>query len=74
QMKTPIDGALPIINAAVNPSLKGVGGVYFKSLEEGYSTAEARDKTKQEALWKKTLELLKNELTEEMIQGLEGQV
>ncbi|KAK3602907.1 hypothetical protein CHS0354_018774 [Potamilus streckersoni] len=72
QMKTPIDGALPIINAVVNPNLKGVGGVYFKSLEAGYSTAEARDEMKQEALWKKTLEILKDEIPEELIQELEG--
>ncbi|KAL3883244.1 hypothetical protein ACJMK2_029527 [Sinanodonta woodiana] len=73
-MKTPIDGALPIINAVVNPDLKGVGGVYFKNLEGGYSTTEARDKTKQEALWKKTLELLKNEILEDQIQGREGKM
>ncbi|KAL3883247.1 hypothetical protein ACJMK2_029530 [Sinanodonta woodiana] len=71
QMKTPIDGALPIINAVVNPGLKGVGGVYYKSLEHGYSTAEARNETKQEVLWKKTLQLLKNEIPAEIILGLE---
>ncbi|KAL3882937.1 hypothetical protein ACJMK2_029239 [Sinanodonta woodiana] len=74
QMKTPIDGALPIINAVVNPDLKGVGGIYFKSLEGGYSTAEARDETKQEALWKKTLEVLKDEIPDDLIQELEGKM
>ena len=41
-MRTPLEGANDIIYAAVNPDLKGVGGVYFKDCKNGYTTAASR--------------------------------
>ncbi|KAL4232903.1 hypothetical protein ACF0H5_007590 [Mactra antiquata] len=72
KMKTPIEGATSIINAAVNPALTGVNGIYYYDCKSSYTTGTARNEQKQEALWEKTLELLKDHITTEELNILEG--
>lgn len=71
-MRTPLYGATTIINSAVNPELKSMSGVYFKDCQPASTTSVSRDEIKQEELWNKTLEFLKDHLTEEEMYCLEG--
>ena len=41
-MKTPLEGATSVINAAVNPELAGVSGMYYKDCKDGYKTSVAK--------------------------------
>lgn len=70
--RTPLEGANTILYAAIEPELKGVSGIYFKDCKSGYTQAAARDETKQEEMWRQTMEFLKEYFTEEEIFCLEG--
>lgn len=72
KMKTPVEGATSLINAAVTPILAGVSGMYFYDCKDNFKTATAQDVNKQEALWRKTLDYLKNYITDEERVFLEG--
>lgn len=72
QMKTPLEGATSVINAAVNPELAGVSGMYYKDCKDGYKTSVAKNEEKQEALWSHTIELLKEYISEDELKCLEG--
>lgn len=40
--RTPLEGATSLINAAVNPALAGVIGMYYKDCKDGYKSSVAR--------------------------------
>lgn len=72
KVKSPIDGASSIINAAVNPELAGVSGRYYYNCTDGNHTSISKDVNKQEALWKQTMEYLKDYITDEERDVLEN--
>lgn len=41
-MKTPYEGAVAMINAAVNPELAGVSGVYYVDCKPAFTTSVAK--------------------------------
>jgi len=42
KLKTPYEGALSMLNAAVNPELEGVNGVYYTDCKPAYMTSTAK--------------------------------
>lgn len=71
-LRAPLEGANSILYAALNPDLKGVSGIYFKDCKEASTAAVARDESKQEEMWKQTMEYLKEHFTEAETYCLEG--
>ena len=41
-MQKPIEGAKSVINAAINPDLKGVGGIYYKNCKDASTSGTSR--------------------------------
>lgn len=71
--KTAPDSAKCSIDLSTNPKYAGNTGSYWAN---GPATAsrEARNKDKQEALWKKTFELIREHLTQEENDAMEGKI
>lgn len=70
--KTPEDGAKCSIDCTVNPKLAGVSGYYFANFKRVTPSRDARDKEKQEFMWKTTFEMVGKYLTEDEIAGMKG--
>lgn len=70
--KNPYQGAETSINAVVNPKYEGERDLYFQNCKPIQPKNNARNETYQEQLWQFTLDLLKDYLTDEIIEYLEG--
>lgn len=73
-MRNSLQGAECAIDLVVNPDHAGVSGHYWENCDIKQPSRLARDKKKQEALWKHTLVLLKDYLNDEEIASMEGQL
>ncbi|XP_071495744.1 retinol dehydrogenase 12-like isoform X2 [Diadema antillarum] len=69
-LRTPFTGALTSLHAAANPEYNGKTAIYFESSRPHSVTSQARNKEKQEILWKYSLECLKDYVTEETLKEL----
>ena len=69
---TPYKGAKCSIDCTVNPKLAGKSGLYYSNFDTPTPTALSRDETKQEQLWAATLDMVRQDLTEDEIAGMEG--
>lgn len=56
--RTSVPAGVDVMELAVNPEYTGKRG-FFTLLKEDKSSPDSQDETKQEALWKKTLEWAK---------------
>ncbi|KAL5010993.1 hypothetical protein ScPMuIL_013298 [Solemya velum] len=72
-LRSPFEGAKTSINAAVNPVLRGVSGVYYMDTKPATPSGTARNKNNQEKLWQYTLECLKDWLEADIVSCLEGE-
>ncbi|KAJ8301366.1 hypothetical protein KUTeg_020353 [Tegillarca granosa] len=70
--KNPYQGAETSINAVVNPKYERERDLYFQNCKPIEPKNNARNETYQEQLWQFTLDLLKDYLTDEIIEYLEG--
>lgn len=75
--RTPFEGAVTAIDLVTNPKYAGISGHYWIDGKITASSRTSRDKSKQESLWRKTLSLLNQYITEEeknFIEGIEQSV
>ncbi|XP_041354315.1 WW domain-containing oxidoreductase-like [Gigantopelta aegis] len=70
--KSSYQGAITLIDAAVNPKWKGVNDVYFVKTKPAATASAARNKQYQEDLWKYSLHCLQDYLSDDVISALEG--
>ncbi|XP_046560457.1 retinol dehydrogenase 14-like [Haliotis rubra] len=70
--RTPFQGAVTLVDAAVNPAKKGLNGVYLVDCKPASMSSDARNEKFQEELWTYTLECLKQYLPEDVLSALEG--
>ncbi|KAL5010378.1 hypothetical protein ScPMuIL_012683 [Solemya velum] len=71
-LRTPFEGAKTSINAAVNPVLRGVSGVFYDTTRPATPSRKARNESNQEKIWQYTLDLLKDLLNDDIVSCLEG--
>lgn len=57
--KSPFEGAKTLINAAVNPDFKDTRNAYYVDMRIKQANSLARNEEKQEALWKYSIDCLK---------------
>eukprot|EP00057_Strongylocentrotus_purpuratus_P008036 XP_011662510.1 PREDICTED: retinol dehydrogenase 12 [Strongylocentrotus purpuratus] len=69
-LRTPFDGALTSLHAAANPAYDEKTALYFDSSKPQSVNSMARNKEKQEILWKYSLECLKDHITEDVMKEL----
>ncbi|XP_048765180.1 WW domain-containing oxidoreductase-like [Ostrea edulis] len=69
--KTPIEGAKTSITAAVNPQFKDTRDAYFVDMKISQPNSLARDQEKQEALWRYSVDCLKDFIKTEDMNYLE---
>lgn len=67
QSKSPFEGAWTSLNAGVNPELAGVRDVYYDDSKPKSPSSTSRNKSYQAALWKYSIECLKEYLPEGII-------
>lgn len=65
--KEPLEGAETSINAAINPSLKGVRDIYYENCKASSPSSAASNMKHQEALLKFSIDCLKEYLTDDII-------
>ncbi|XP_071113279.1 polyprenol dehydrogenase-like [Haliotis cracherodii] len=70
--RTPFQGAVTLVDAAVNPAKKGLNGVYLVDCKPASMSSDARNEKYQEELWTYTLECLKQYLPEDVLSALGG--
>ncbi|XP_020623288.1 dehydrogenase/reductase SDR family member on chromosome X-like isoform X2 [Orbicella faveolata] len=66
-LETPERGAMTTINCAVNPELAGVSGVYYINCKPAQPSQLARNEHHQDALWKYSIECLKDYVDENLL-------
>ena len=70
--KSPYEGSKCSIDCTVNPKLAGKSGFYFSNFATPTPSALSRNEEKQEQLWKATMEMVREYLTEDEIASMEG--
>ncbi|XP_046560458.1 LOW QUALITY PROTEIN: dehydrogenase/reductase SDR family member on chromosome X-like [Haliotis rubra] len=71
-LRTPFQGSVTMVDAAVNPEKKGLSGVCLVDCKPAFMSSDARNEKFQEELWTYTLECLKQYLPEDVLSALEG--
>lgn len=69
--KNPYEGAKTLINAAINPEFKETRDAYYIDMRIKEANSLARNKEKQEALWKYSVDCLHNYLKPEDVDRIE---
>lgn len=70
--RTQLTGAKCSIDCVVNPKLAGVTGVYFMDCKHTTPSSTARNKQKQEQLWRYSMDILSTYMTSDEIATMEG--
>lgn len=65
--KSPLEGAETVINAAINPALKGTRDKHYNNCKPTSISSTARNTANQDALMKFSLERLKDYLSEDIV-------
>ncbi|XP_072045521.1 retinol dehydrogenase 12-like [Amphiura filiformis] len=72
--RNPYQGAATTLVAALDPKYDGESALYFDSCKPTPPVSLAKNVENQEALWKYSLECLKDYINEDVLQGVEGEV